>query len=830
MSCRETAAGSMITSWAHIEEGQSLTDQAVLSTFHQLRRSYLEADPATRNTYDDDRYYSLLDRQADRIRNAHARGQITQARRESLLARVERARGDAVPPQDMLYAMHNLVPAVRNRAGALTAVVANIAERTGLTQAEVRTQFERDRRGRTTRNTTLSPATTSQAIDLGLPRDAGSVYAWSMLEAQARASDIQRARLLPQRITRNPVNAVVDTNTTIVEWGYDSSDGRLEVVTRDAAGEDTVRAYRDVPADVGTNTTNLSLAWSRNVRGNPRYQYGDEHEAVTAGVAARCDTCGQYRSAGHACPVRPVRLERWGSRLTTQTVPFVYVDEDGDTLEREVGLQLPAIRRMQEAARSAGGGALDLDGMYMYDVGMGHGQIRGDITFRREDDGTYTVDISSARCTCQDYHDTGHCPHLDLYARAIRYRLARPSAADIEAERIGLREAAVTAAAERVRLAAEAVRARNWTADPAQVSQVQPLWRSDAEVTYSDNPAAFETDVAAAVVARAAKNDEPDIPYMLDNAFDGLATRASGQGFGFEIEFRMDSNLSYEERARRLRELAQDLYDEGITSSSYMDSYHSSARQGYSDVHATDDGTGTWRLEADGSVDGELVTPIMYDEPETWRKVAKVCEIMKRHGAVAHQDAGMHINVGTRSLAGDARAYTNLASFVSLHEDAMVRMASDPRRGTHRNNGYSAAPADVPVQGFRDMREVHSWQRQTGRQSLVNYGHAAGNSSDRVEFRVFDSTLDPGAMQAQARLAVGLVHAAETTAGRPVSTQRERWGDHQRRASSAVDGPDALQDSGTVRSLIDLVARRREDKAQLAAVFANTRWSQPPPR
>ncbi|MFD0474790.1 hypothetical protein ACFQ0B_45995 [Nonomuraea thailandensis] len=64
-----------------------------------------------------------------------------------------------------------------------------------------------------------------------------------------------------------------------------------------------------------------------------------------------------------------------------------------------------------------------------------------------------------------------------------------------------------------------------------------------------------------------------------------------------------------------------------------MHDYHSTKDAGYrSGAHG---GRGLWRLEKDSTVMGELVSPILYDEPETWENIRLACEIIRAHGGTA---------------------------------------------------------------------------------------------------------------------------------------------------------------------------------------------------
>lgn len=159
----------------------------------------------------------------------------------------------------------------------------------------------------------------------------------------------------------------------------------------------------------------------------------------------------------------------------------------------------------------------------------------------------------------------------------------------------------------------------------------------------------------------------------------------------------------------------------------------------------------------------------------------------------------------------------------------MFRLASNPERGEHRNggNGYSNAMPTVPAEGFADVGRARTWQR--GRTAALNMYNVSGSSGDHPEFRVFDASLDPGTMQAQIKLAVSMTEAANRAAASG-GTRRpaEAVGMHFLRNGGTQTDPSDTQaliaESGTARSLLDTLFRRRADKEQMVALFAHTKW------
>ena len=861
MSCRSTPSGSAFTSYARIVNGNQLSDPACLSLFHELRRRYEGQPEDQRRTYTREDYVALLERQRGRVRRAPG---LTDARRTSLLARLDEAERGEMPDQRTLYALHNITPQVRERATTLNSFLASTADRMGISVEAARTRFQEleaqaPRQRGAQDEAEYTDIRMGVAERAGLGREPGLVYAAGRLSEEADAVEITRARQAPQRIERQPFPLSNNTSgvdgLSIRSAGYDPRNGRLEVETVTSDGTTRVMAYHGVPETVGTAIANGNGSlWGSQVRGNADYAYANEHAAAIDGAAPRCASCGQFANTAHTCPIQaePTRMNQWStsSRWSRQAVlvrryvrEYDYNTRTYTQEEREVEdrILLPAIREFRTAVNN---GPIRLSGVQSggYEItpsvdASGQQTFRnayrntqGDITIYRDqqNNNALTVDMSRMHCTCATYRSHGTCPHVNAIETAIRQRIEPdPTSRARTARTPEEREAILREAQARAEQVADRT---DWTRHADEAAEARANWRRDAEVLYSEDPAAFRADVEAAKARAAAKNGEPDIPYMTENALDGMARRGDGQAFGMEIEFEFPRSMSWSEMNAARQRIGQQLYDAGLTYDSRQLGYGASKRRGFRDSHTDENGVGNWSFENDGSVNGgELVTPGMYDEPETWQKLAKAVEIIKANGGVASTHAGAHVHVGTSGYSGNPAAYTELARLMTQHEDVMFRLASNPERGTHRRNSYAKGLPAVPAEGFSDISSAHRWQ--PGRYSSINFAGVRGDQTDHPEFRLFDSTLDPGAMQAQIKVAVAMTQAANRQAGSGgTARRRETWGSHAERASARgsrrrLTDEEFDADSATTRSLLDTLFRRREDKAQLAAVFAHTKWS-----
>src|SRR5258708_31825923 len=133
------------------------------------------------------------------------------------------------------------------------------------------------------------------------------------------------------------------------------------------------------------------------------------------------------------------------------------------------------------------------------------------------------------------------------------------------------------------------------------------------------------------------------------------------QTFGVEIEFDgADANA-----------VARAFHAAGLASTPNLQGYHSRREPG------------KWVVEHDTTVNGEVVSPILRDTPETWAQLERACAILRDSGATVTTRTGGHVHVGADSAgaghqAGPVRRGANpLASA----EGVIYRLAGPTRPG-----------------------------------------------------------------------------------------------------------------------------------------------------
>lgn len=416
--------------------------------------------------------------------------------------------------------------------------------------------------------------------------------------------------------------------------------------------------------------------------------------------------------------------------------------------------------------------------------------------------------------------DDGSMPTGTPEQRAM---LARDVTAMLQARRVTgefsrIREAHLAATerlrgvAEMSRLAQAAAQRRHEEREAAARSQRAQAHSNRANaVSWSADHERFQHHYEAARARRAA--GEPVVPYMRENATDGLGSRHGGRGFGVEIEFDFAPGVnSQEARAAILR----DLKVEGVIPERHPDRW-----LGYCQQRSF--GYEMWKCTEDATVAGEIVSPIMYDDAESWGQLEKVCAVLRRHGATATTRTGNHVHVSCGDYDHTVENHNRLLADAESAGDVLYRLASNPERGTHRGVRWCAPNAALPVEGYRRVQDAQ--YSNSTHHVAVNFQSVSGNPGDHVEFRMWDSTLDPAVIQTQIKVSLGMTEAA--FAGRTVEPEdREPLGTRRNANPSGrrLENEEWQAATRVFRQTLDRLFAREEDKSQATSLFAATRW------
>lgn len=774
MVCRETRGGSASTSFAMQVSG--MEEREVLSLFHQLRNEYSGPDrPPTREEVN-----AWADEQIRRVQTQEG---LTQARRASLIRRYEEAREETPSAAD--FAAWTWISHRSQAARAdLDQRLSRIAARSGSSVDEVRDAFRRHYAEGTDRSLgNQAPQSWVEqfrgtATNGVIPRDRGTMYALWRMEQDSlpagRPDDLHPAR--------QPVAA----SWWIDSAGYDRATGRMDV---EISG--TVYTYEGVAPEVADgilNGRNPGTVFNASLRRRPvarRCLAGSRQDVQ------HCPDCGQFVGSGdHVCPSPGVVSD--GHGVTPVALP---VDApEGlpvftDTGERAIPavdftVRAPSRRGMQAFASEhptfeMGTRVTAADGA----------EVDGNALVRQMPDGQFRVDSHRLRCSCGRFTADGTCNHVETTRDALEaIANGRRGTGGVRAMSMGIASGDEQLAADHaVMVAAQGVPRRE-----------------DGSVSYSESMEHFQAVYDAARLRAA--NGEAAVPFLTENALGG-----TDRAFGVEIEFDVSDEDS-------LQRIADDLHAAGLIRAPQQGYYHSTASAARSGEW------NRWGFEDDFSVMGEIVSPVMTDNPRDWQELALVCEIVKRHGGMATDRTGGHVHVGLHDYDHTIENHNRLVGESYASEDILYRLGQNPARSTHRLNWYSHARRSAP-RAYKSVDDV--WEAESGA-GVVNFRAVEGDERDHVEVRVFDSSLDPGVIQAQIKTSVGMVEAALRGEARPNSA--EPLGTHRRARGSKrrLTGADWAKDTRSFRNFVDRIFHRDIDKEQVTSLFAVTGWQQRP--
>lgn len=253
---------------------------------------------------------------------------------------------------------------------------------------------------------------------------------------------------------------------------------------------------------------------------------------------------------------------------------------------------------------------------------------------------------------------------------------------------------------------------------------------------------------------------------------------------------------------------------------------------------------GKWKLEYNSSVStgsqgGELVSPILKDDPETWRQIETICEVAKRHGARIDQRCGGHVHVGMDPLDTARQRWKRFFRLIAGFEKEIYRISGGTEGRIRSGSSSYATPfrgrAAVGVSQRFSMEtqddvnrlcmDISNHDRYRGINLTNIYQSGRPNT---VEFRYFNSSLDPRQLQANIKLANGIIVAAEKARSRigddgvEVSETLLRRGNMLRQ--QPINSRHSEDHSG-IRNLVDIIFARKKDKDDLLKVYAKNDWA-----
>ncbi|WP_415348395.1 amidoligase family protein [Clostridium perfringens] len=318
---------------------------------------------------------------------------------------------------------------------------------------------------------------------------------------------------------------------------------------------------------------------------------------------------------------------------------------------------------------------------------------------------------------------------------------------------------------------------------------------------YTDNEDAFDSDFNNIT--------DSSIQYEYENVLNGNTST-----FGIELEF-----VGGDADA-----IARELYDLGIVSAPRRLNYHSSSE------------AGKWKVERDGTVSlgitgGEIVSPVLKDTPETWRQIETICRIAKRHGARIDERCGGHVHIGMAKLDTARQRWRRFFKTIEVYEDCIYRAAGGDL-GIIREDAlcyakpFSERAAESKYIHFNmdnddDVRNMARIISEGNRYYGINLTNIASNRAPTVEFRHFNGSLNPNQIQANIKMAAGIINASEKARFRDTEDEIFKKRGNILKNSSTSDG---VKTKRKMMEFLDIAFPRKNDKKAILNVFKKTEW------
>lgn len=407
------------------------------------------------------------------------------------------------------------------------------------------------------------------------------------------------------------------------------------------------------------------------------------------------------------------------------------------------------------------------------------------------DEDIYIVDSASRQryfvsgdvesCTCPDFQSRNRiCRHMNAVNNAI-------GAAEEEIRSMDASEVMAARIQQDIR-------------DEIQRNQEGPS--QDDGFFYGENLDEFN---------RTYENINDDlINYEYENVLNGNTST-----FGVELEF-VGGNADA---------IASELYDLGITAAPYRLNYHARVSD-----------NSKWKLERDGSVSsgsqgGEVVSPVLKDTPETWRQIEVICEVAKRHGARVNQSCGGHVHIGMNKLDTARQRWRRFFKMVENYEECLYRAAGgDLGRIRSNASSYATSFSERAYEANRmafnmdtedDVRAMAERVSRMNRYYGINLKNIATDRAPTVEFRYFNGSLNPKQIQANIKLAAGIINASEKSRWRDTEDENYKKRGQILKNSTTSSGTRTKE---KMIELLDIAFARKKDKDMILNVLKKNQW------
>lgn len=320
----------------------------------------------------------------------------------------------------------------------------------------------------------------------------------------------------------------------------------------------------------------------------------------------------------------------------------------------------------------------------------------------------------------------------------------------------------------------------------------------------------------------------------------------AGNMFGVEIEYNHPDGSGRDEwwygdgGDEVAPQIGERLYALNLVESVHQRGYHS----GSSSSRA-------WRYEEDASVSGgEIVSPILRDTAQSWEELASVVQVLNDNDATATENnVGGHVSIDASAMVSDSATWARLGVLVSKFEDVMFRLATNPHRAadrraqtgnvldsTHRTRGNNDYARPFSSDAIERMGSGSADEGSFNRAHWLSAEDVNAQGYGRVEFRIFDGSLDAALIQTNVKIATAFLRAATNPAlddalahmpNRPLGFHRQAdWRkDEEGNRVNVLRGEAWKSDTLAIRQFVDMLFTENSDKEQVISLFAMNDWT-----
>lgn len=209
-----------------------------------------------------------------------------------------------------------------------------------------------------------------------------------------------------------------------------------------------------------------------------------------------------------------------------------------------------------------------------------------------------------------------------------------------------------------------------------------------------------------------------------------------------------------------------------------------------------------------------------------------ICDVAKRHGARIDENCGGHVHINMEKLDTARQRWRRFFKTIEVYEDCIYRAAVGDL-GVVRAAALSyARPFSVRANESKnihfnmnnddDVREMARVISRNNRYYGINLTNIARDRAPTVEFRHFNGSLNPKQIQANIKMAAGIINASEKARFRDTEDEIYKKRGNILKNSSTSDG---ARTKKKMMEFLDIAFPRKNDKKAILNVFKKTNWS-----